>query len=250
MRARVHKETTGMRDNKDCGVSFAQVDTVGDAYIVAAWLAHAGDDGDASLMEALSARDWQSETCARTSGHDAGDISFGNDPGCSASAKRANDSGKKVERKPTAWYFWHQKALEAGHAQRSAHAILWLAGTMLDTVEAYTTKDGHKLSARIGISAGKLVVGALGSLQPRIHIRGDAMREAERLEQLGRPGNVHVSDVFLNILARRAVFQSSEFLACSHGADDHITNLSSIDVSLGGTGAYVFWGRGGGMPGR
>ena len=226
------------------------MDTVGDAYIVAAWLAYAGDDVDASLMKALPSREGQSKTCAPKSGHDAGDASLGNDQGCSASAKRANDSGKNGSRKPTAWYFWHQKALEAEHAQRSAHAILWLAGTMLDTVGAYTTKDGHKLSARIGISAGKLVVGALGSLQPRIHIRGDAMREAERLEQLGRPGNVHVSDVFLNILARRDVFQSPEFLVRAPGADGHITNLSSIDVSLGGTGAYVFWERGGERAGR
>ncbi len=219
------------------------MDTVGDAYIVAAWLAYAEDDGDTSLMEALSSREGQGEFCAPTSGHDGGDASLDNEHGCSPSAKRANDDEKTGEGKPTAWYFWHQKTLEAGHAQRSAHAILWLAGTMLDTVKAYTTKDGHKLSARIGISAGKLVVGALGSLQPRIHIRGDAMREAERLEQLGRPGHVHVSDVFLNLLARRDVFGSPQFLACSSGADDHITNLSTIDVSLGGTGAYVFWGR-------
>ena len=38
---------------------------------------------------------------------------------------------------------------------------------------------------RIGLSLGAVVVGALGSLQPRVHIRGRGMRNAEELEQEG-----------------------------------------------------------------
>ena len=151
-----------MRDNKDCGVSFAQVDTVGDAYIVAAWLAHAGDDGDASLMEALSARDWQSETCARTSGHDAGDISFGNDPGCSASAKRATQtqqaSFKRTipsarRRKPgsAASRLGASSVLSACCWQRTSLAlrvIVHLPGNARAATAARTTKKRTILSAR------------------------------------------------------------------------------------------------------
>ena len=50
-----------------------------------------------------------------------------------------------------------------------------------------------QIEARIGISCGAVVFGALGSLQPRLHIRGRAMEDAEMLEQSGRPGMVHAS---------------------------------------------------------
>ena len=61
------------------------------------------------------------------------------------------------------------------------------------------------MQARNGVAvthaAGKVVVGAMGSLQPRVHIMGRAcnraMREAERLEQEGAPGMANVSQDFL-----------------------------------------------------
>ena len=43
-----------------------------------------------------------------------------------------------------------------------------------------------QIEARIGISCGT-------ALQPRLHIRGRAMEDAEMLEQSGRPGMVHAS---------------------------------------------------------
>ena len=69
------------------------------------------------------------------------------------------------------------------------------------TCTGYCTENGHTISARVGISAGNVVVGALGSLQPRVHVRGDAMEEAERLEQSGAAGMAHISDVFLDLLS-------------------------------------------------
>ena len=78
--------------------------------------------------------------------------------------------------------------------------MLWLAGCMLDTLVDYRTKGGERISARIGIGAGQVVVGALGSLQPRVHIMGDAMREAEQLEQQGTHGMVHVSERLVQYL--------------------------------------------------
>ena len=59
------------------------------------------------------------------------------------------------------------------------------------------TQSGEKVQARNGVAAGKVVVGAMSSLQPRVHIMGRAcnraMREAERLEQEGAPGMANVS---------------------------------------------------------
>jgi class 3 adenylate cyclase len=61
---------------------------------------------------------------------------------------------------------------------------MWLAGMMLNTLDSHR-KQGHRLSARIGVSVGQVVVGSLGSMQARIHIRGYGMRKAEQLEQQG-----------------------------------------------------------------
>jgi class 3 adenylate cyclase len=85
-------------------------------------------------------------------------------------------------------------------AHKICEHVLWLAGFMHDTLEALGAKSAHNISARIGIGVGNVVVGAFGSLQPRVHIRGDGMRVAEALEQTGSPKLVHVDDVFLDIL--------------------------------------------------
>jgi class 3 adenylate cyclase len=87
------------------------------------------------------------------------------------------------------------------HARKSCHSVLWLAGTMLNTLDSYRTKEGHQITARIGVAVGTVVVGSLGSMQPRIHIRGYGMRKAEELEQQGTPGMVNVCDSFLDILS-------------------------------------------------
>ena len=71
--------------------------------------------------------------------------------------------------------------------------------------EKYRTKSGETVQARNGVAAGKVVVGAMSSLQPRVHIMGQAMREAERLEQEGAPGMANVSQDFLREVRREAV---------------------------------------------
>ena len=91
---------------------------------------------------------------------------------------------------------------EAGGANRKTditrvrnlcHSILWLAGMMLNTLDSHRTKQGHQISARIGVAVGKVVVGSLGSMQARIHIRGYAMRKAEQLEQQGMTQYAYMS---------------------------------------------------------
>jgi hypothetical protein len=53
------------------------------------------------------------------------------------------------------------------------HSIMWLAGMMLNTLDSHRQqKQGHRLSARFGVAVGQVVVGSLGSMQARIHIRG------------------------------------------------------------------------------
>jgi class 3 adenylate cyclase len=106
------------------GLNLFKMDTVGDAYIVAAWLT----------------------------------------PDEAGGASRASTESTGV--------------------RNLCHSIMWLAGMMLNTLDSHR-KQGHRLSARIGVAVGQVVVGSLGSMQARIHIRGYGMRKAEQLEQQG-----------------------------------------------------------------
>jgi class 3 adenylate cyclase len=113
-------------------------------------------------------------------------------------------------------------------AQKLCEHVLWLAGFMHDTLEALGAKSAHHISARIGIGVGNVVVGAFGSLQPRVHIRGDGMRVAEALEQTGSPNLVHVDDVFLDIL------QASGCNQCHLDVD----TTEKVDVGRGKDGRF------------
>lgn len=84
--------------------------------------------------------------------------------------------------------------------RRLCDKMLYLAGSMLDTLADYRTKSGERITARIGLGCGAVLVGALGSLQPRVHVMGAGMREAVTLEQQGKPGMVHVRHTFLDRL--------------------------------------------------
>jgi class 3 adenylate cyclase len=130
-----------------------KMDTVGDAYIAAAWLTPHQDH----------------------------------------SIPRLKDSDLA--------HFCVKEKTEYMSAQKASQSILWLAGVMLDTLDTYRSKAGLQVSARIGIGIGKVVVGSLGCMQPRIHIRGYAMRMAEQLENLGAPGMVHVCSSFLKLVS-------------------------------------------------
>jgi class 3 adenylate cyclase len=136
-----------------------KMDTVGDAYIVAAWLTS------------------EKSSTALKATHEA-------------------DSPRQNTEYMT-------------HARKSCHSVLWLAGMMLNALDSHRTKEGHQTTARIGVAVGKVVVGFLGWMQPRIHIRGYGMRKAEKLEQQGNPGMVHVCDSFLNILSGGRISDNS-----------------------------------------
>ena len=143
-------------DKEVLRANFFKMDTVGDAYVVAAWLPSAEGGGEAG----------SAPYGARTTG---------------GAVAEAEAKQKLVDKLCT--------------------TMLHLAERMLRCIQGFTTKDGHTISARIGISAGNVVVGTLGSLQPRVHVRGQGMRTAAWLEQTGRPGMANISDVFLDLLS-------------------------------------------------
>ena len=60
---------------------------------------------------------------------------------------------------------------------------------MLAAVRAYRAETGREVHCRIGIAAGALLAGVLGQLQPRFHIFGPALRDAEHHEQVPGRGS-------------------------------------------------------------
>ena len=89
----------------------------------------------------------------------------------------------------------HEGSITA--ASRVCQDILNLAGSMLAAVAQYRAETGKEVHCRIGISAGPILAGVLGRLQPRFHIFGQGIRKAERKEQSGSAGAVHVSENFM-----------------------------------------------------
>ena len=85
-------------------------------------------------------------------------------------------------------------------ASRICQDILALSGAMLASVGRYRKETGKDIHCRIGISAGPILAGVLGRLQPRFHIFGSGLRGAERQEQSGAAGAVHVSESFLRLV--------------------------------------------------
>ena len=83
--------------------------------------------------------------------------------------------------------------------------VLAAAGAMLRAVDAYrvaATAAGQStlVRCRIGVAVGPVVAGALGRLQPRFHLFGPGLREAEMCEQTGREGALHASQAFISAL--------------------------------------------------
>jgi len=111
-----------------------------------------------------------------------------------------------------------------------ASKMLWLASCMLDTLVHYRTQEGEQLSARIGIGCGHVVVGALGSLQPRLHLMGPAMRDAGYLEQHGKSGMLHVDEAVLRLCSSCNDSSSSNW----HRATSEFHGWKVEEVRAGG----------------
>jgi hypothetical protein len=91
---------------------------------------------------------------------------------------------------------------------RVCRDVLDVAAAMIEALAVHRATTGQDVDGRIGVSVGTVVSGVLGRLQPRFHILGPGMRHAEMLEQTGRVGAVHVSEVFLRALCCSSLEQA------------------------------------------
>jgi adenylate cyclase len=66
------------------------------------------------------------------------------------------------------------------------------------------------IDIRIGINAGEVVAGIVGTTRFHYDVWGDAVNLAARLETTGKIGRIHVSDEFANRLANRSCLEKRE----------------------------------------
>lgn len=74
------------------------------------------------------------------------------------------------------------------HAERLARMAL----DMLATVERVRSRTGLALQMRIGMAAGPVLAGVIGTRKFSYDVWGDAVNLAARLENLGAPGRIHL----------------------------------------------------------
>ena len=86
---------------------------------------------------------------------------------------------------------------------KACSQVLRAARDMIAVVAACREETGRELHCRIGVSAGEVLAGVLGRLQPRFHIFGAGLRAAEQHEKAGQIDTVHASPTFMAALALR-----------------------------------------------
>jgi ligand-binding sensor domain-containing protein/class 3 adenylate cyclase len=80
---------------------------------------------------------------------------------------------------------------DTGHAVRLARFALGL----FDDINAFNEESNIKFSMRIGINSGDVVAGVIGKTKFIYDVWGNTVNVACRMQQLGRPGTIHVTDV-------------------------------------------------------
>ncbi|MDC3058058.1 adenylate/guanylate cyclase domain-containing protein [Litorivicinus sp.] len=87
-------------------------------------------------------------------------------------------------------------AARADHAQ----ILVDVGFEFLEIIKKYQTETANQLEMRIGIHSGDAVSGVIGKSKFSFDIWGDSVNLASRLESIGRPGTIHVSEETLSLL--------------------------------------------------
>ena len=87
-------------------------------------------------------------------------------------------------------------AARADHAQ----ILVDVGFEFLEIIKKYQTETANQLEMRIGIHSGDAVSGVIGKSKFSFDIWGDSVNLASRLESIGQPGTIHVSEETLSLL--------------------------------------------------
>jgi len=91
---------------------------------------------------------------------------------------------------------------------RQEYAVADIALGMLEAVKEVKAEDGGHFSLRIGIDCGPIVAGVIGRQKFAYDLWGDTVNVSSRLEASSRPGHIHVSRRFQNIVKDEFEFVS------------------------------------------
>ncbi len=89
------------------------------------------------------------------------------------------------------------------HRARAAEMAL----EMIDAVKRIELELGHELSVRVGMHAGPVVAGVIGTRKFAYDLWGDTVNTSSRLESHGVPGKVHITDATKRSLEGRFRFE-------------------------------------------
>jgi adenylate cyclase len=87
-----------------------------------------------------------------------------------------------------------------------AEAAALQAQAMLNEIGRFRTDDGAEINLRVGIHSGPAVAGIIGQRKFSFDVWGTTVNIASRMESLGEPGKVHVSEAVAQALAGRFSF--------------------------------------------
>jgi class 3 adenylate cyclase len=87
-------------------------------------------------------------------------------------------------------------------------AVAKMALEMPAALAAINTARGHQLGLRIGIHTGPIVAGVIGLKKFSYDLWGDTVNLASRMESLGVPGKIHVTDDVARALGASYSFES------------------------------------------
>ena len=90
---------------------------------------------------------------------------------------------------------------------RSDHAqvLVDVGFEFLEVIKKYQMANDNQLEMRIGIHSGDAVSGVIGKSKFSFDIWGDSVNLASRLESIGLPGTIHVSEETLGLLDKTAL---------------------------------------------
>lgn len=77
---------------------------------------------------------------------------------------------------------------------RLTESLFKSASCMMEVMEFLRAKTGYDIGVRIGIHAGKVASGIIGTLRPRYYVFGSTVLEAEALESSSKRNQIQVSE--------------------------------------------------------
>jgi class 3 adenylate cyclase len=88
-----------------------------------------------------------------------------------------------------------------------AEAVAEMAVEMQAAMRRFESRFAHPLQLRIGINTGEAVAGVIGMKKFTYDLWGDAVNVASRMEFLGIPGRIQVTDVTYDRLKDKYLFE-------------------------------------------